>query len=134
MEFKIRNFTSSDFPMISSWWKEANELGPNLSMLPEESTLILELDNKPSYCLSIYFTNCKEYAYLGNFISSGSVEKKFKKEASQKLMDSIINYAKNLGYKNVLCMTHEPKLQNRYKEMGFTPTISNVQTFVKRIA
>ncbi len=133
MSFTIRNFKSSDFPMISSWWKESDEIPPSLSMLPEESTLILEIDNKPAFCLSIYFTNCKEYSYLGNFVSDRSIKGPVRKEASQKLMNTVLAYAQNLGYKNVICMTHETKLQKRYQEMGFSPTISNVQTFVRKV-
>lgn len=133
MNYTIRNFKESDFPMISSWWKEAGELSPSLSMLPEATTFVLELDKKPAFCLSIYFTNCKEYSYLGNFVSDISIKSPFRKQASQKLMDSVLDFARNLGYKNVICMSHETKLQKRYREMGFMPTISNVETFVKKV-
>lgn len=133
MEYNIRNYSHKDFPLITSWWKEAEEpYPPTSSMLPEESTFILELDSKPVFCLSVYLTNCKEYAYLGNFISDTKLKSPYKKLASQKLMDVVLNFAGDLGYKQVICMSAVSKLQKRYQEMGFIPTISNVQTFVKR--
>lgn len=129
--FTIRQYKKEDFKMIESWWD--NKYPPTIEMLPESSTLILEIDKVPAYCLSVYLTNCKQYAYLGNFISNNKLKIENRKEASQVLMDSVCGFARELGYKNILCMTNVSKLKERYKEMGFTPTISDVQTFVKRI-
>lgn len=130
--YTIRSFKQEDYPMIKHWWELANQPPPSLSMLPESSTLILEIENKPAFCLSVYLTNCSEYAYLGNFISDRSIQGPQRKEGSQILMNAILSFANALGYKQVICMTAEPKLQQRYKDMGFQPTISNLQAFVKR--
>jgi len=132
MNYKIRAYTSSDFPVVESWWKDANEIPPSITMLPESSTFILELDNIPTFCLSVYLTNCKEYAYLGNFVSNKKIKNKFRKQASQKLMDYTLCFAGELGYKQVICMSHVDKLKNRYNEMGFHTTLTNVQTFVRK--
>jgi hypothetical protein len=133
MKYSIRSFSKTDYPMIKEWWTSQNEIAPTLGMLPEESTLILELDDKPSLCLTVYLTNCKEVAYLENFVGNPLIKSKERKQASQFIVDSGINFAKTLGYKRILCFTNVDKLKNRYKELGMSESLTNLCSFVKEV-
>lgn len=110
----IRNFKSSDYPLIKSWFKD----GPELEQMPEESSFVLEVENKPQACVSVFLTNTN-IAYFENLIANPKFKKSERKEAIQKLMEHAWSFAKDKGYKYAVGFTLYEKLAARHLEMGW---------------
>lgn len=127
----IRLFKKDDYELIRSWWIKANEFPPYQEMLPEESTFILEIDNQPKMCLTVYLTNCKFFAYLENFIKDPEF-KNSKNEVNQ-LLEHAEKFAKDKGYKVLFCLAYKDKLKKRYEELGYKNTLNNLSSFVKEL-
>lgn len=126
----IRNYKNSDFTMLASWWTLSNVPCPLPGMMPEESTYILEKDNKALYSICLYLTNTKELCYIENFIKNPEYKDK---ECSHLLVNHIFKVAKDLGYKRVICLSNNEKLKIRYQQLGGTPTLSNITSLVKEL-
>ena len=127
----IRNYKKSDFAMISGWWKKANEIGPLETMLPPESSFVAEIDNVPSLCVSLYLTNITEFCYAENFIGNPEMKGTLRREASHVLAKHVEGFAKNRGYKRLLCMAHKGPVKHRYEELGYSRTLDDVTTFCR---
>lgn len=112
----IRNFKNEDYDIVNSWWKKVGEIGPTIDYLPEESSFILEIDNNPCLCISVYLTNTPS-AYFENLIADP--EFKDRKYAAEILLKHAFNFAKNKGYKYALGFTNYEKLATRHLEMGW---------------
>lgn len=127
----IRSYTSADWKMIKEWWHLSGEVGPFESMMPLDSSFVAELDGSPALAVALYLTNMPEAAFVENFIGNPEVKGEKRKEASQLLADHIARFAKQRGYKCLVCMTEKDVLKKRYVELGFNPTLSGVTTFVR---
>lgn len=121
--YTIRSYTKKDFPLLKEWYATLKQNTPTEEMFPLETTFILEMKETPAICLSVILTNCKEFAYIENFIADPNV--KNRKQATQSMFDAAVGFAKALGYKRVAGFCHEPKLVERYKEMGMTHVYPN---------
>lgn len=129
----IRFYTIYDYPMISSWWEKANEIGPLESMIPIDSTFILELNGIPTLCVSLYLTNITEYCLVENFIGNPEIKGVERRAASHTLLRHLEHFAQDKGYKRLFCLAHKGPLKTRYSELGFTMTDDNVASFCKVI-
>jgi hypothetical protein len=130
-QITIRDYTDEDWSVIDSWWKSSGEVGPLQSMMPPDSSFIAEIDCVPALAVCLYLTNTKEICYVENFIGNPDLKGNFRKLATAILLDHITLFANRLGYKRLICMTEKPVLVERYKEIGFIPTLSGVTTFVR---
>lgn len=128
----IVNFKSSDYSMISDWWKAANEPCPPMEAMPFESTFVISTDGIAAASISVLLTNTKELCYLENFVSNPELKGK-RKELTQKIIDHANEYAKTLGYKRTLIFSYKDKIKNRYEELGMRRTVSNISAFVKEL-
>lgn len=126
----IRHYTEKDFPMIENWWKANNEVAPSISMLPMDTTFIMEMNGQPASCLCIFLTNCKEYSYLGNFISNPELKGPERHEANKEFLKFIKTFAGAAGYKRVLAFAKEEKLKTHYQNIGMRNTMKNLDSFV----
>lgn len=133
MNYSIRPYHASEFEMLKSWWTLAKEVCPEKECLPEESTLILELDGVPALAITVYLTNCKRVAYLENFIGNPEMKGDSRKQASQLIVDAACNFAKNLGYTRILCLSLKDKLNERYVELGMKPTQGPLNGFIREL-
>lgn len=127
----IRNYKASEYEMIDSWWKKAEEIGPTRDMLPEESTFILELNGTPWVCMTVYLTNSKEIVWFENLASNPEVSAAGRKEAVNFLIKFCEDFARNKGYKKALAMSATESVTNRYQEIGYFPTCRNITTAIK---
>lgn len=130
---KIRNYRKDDWAMIESWWKASGEIAPLPAMMPPESSFVAELDGVPALAVSVYLTNTPEVAYTENFIGNPEVRGDGRRLAALALSDHIAKFAKDMGYRRLLCMTEKPKLMSRYIELGYEPTMSGLTTLVRRL-
>lgn len=131
--FNVRNFNKSDFEMIQTWWKTQNEFPPTLEMLPFESTFICELDKTPMVAITVYLTNSKEFCMLDNFIGNPEQRGNLRNEASRVIISHSEQFAKDLGYKSMMCMSLKDKLSEYYQSFGYIKRLNNVSTFNKEL-
>lgn len=127
----IRNLKSSDYELISSWWKDIGQHGPTQGQLPEDSSFILELDNKPILTMSVFLTNT-DIAYFENLISDPNF-KHNRKFYTQALMDHSFSFAKSKGYKYAVAFTTNEKLVNRNLKIGFDTAVRNLFLLSKEL-
>ena len=129
----IRNYTDKDYSLVKSWWDSFEEPAPNEDMLPTESTFIYEVKGIPALCVTLYFTNTKQFCMIDNFVRNPSFDDKNRRHAIKELLAYITNVAKDNGYKSVMCMGYRPCTIKLYKELGFTQTMSGVSTFIREV-
>lgn len=129
---KIRVFDATrDYNEVCRWWAEAGEPRPPLEIIPR-TTFILENNvSAPWICLSLIQFNVSQVAWSAGLVSNPDLPREGRKEAVKQLWDFVAGYAKNLGYKSLMCVAPRESLEKRYKEMGFMPTYRN-QTFMVR--
>jgi len=127
----IRLFNKNDFEMIKMWWNDAQEMPPTIEMLPEESTFILEVNNEPQVCITVYLTNTNYVAYLENFIKNPNL--KDSKEYTKKIVEHAENFAKQKGFKILVCLSYKEKLKQRYQDLGYINTLNNLSGFAKEV-
>lgn len=130
--FLVRPYEADDFLMITSWWREHEEIGPTEAMLPLESTYIVEQNKVPVLCATLYLTNSKEFCLVDNLVANPNVTEK-RMKAMDVMDEHLCMVAKKLGYKKLLCMTEKPVLKKRYMEFGYNPTLENITTLIKEI-
>lgn len=128
----VRPYTDRDFEMLCSWWKASGTVGIKPSMLPP-TTYVLEYKGRPVFAHSLVCTNVKEYAYLENFVSDPSYKSPNRHELSLTMVQFMERLAKNLGYKRLLSLAPNSKLQSRYQDIGWTTTLTGVSTVMKEL-
>lgn len=126
----IRNYTNTDFETISSWFKELNEIAPQKEQLPEESSFIIEVDNKAAALVSIFLTNVN-ICYMENLIANPGINNK--KDVVQYLMNHAFSYAKSKGYKYSVGFTQHEKLAQRHINIGWDHKVNNVIIVCKEL-
>lgn len=108
----IRPYIDSDYDLLCSWWYKHGEPSPTRSMVPSDSTFVLEIDSKPVLAGSVFKTNTG-MALLENFIGNPDFKKQ-RKAYSKQLIDHMTNYAKQEGFERVVAITYSPKLAKYY--------------------
>lgn len=127
----IRNYQASDWMLVSDWWAQSGEIGPLPTMMPIDSSFVAEVHGKPALAVAVYLTNSPEIAYCENFIGNPEFRGSERRLAAQHLSEHVANFVRGRGYKRLICMTEKPVLMGRYKELGFSPTLSGVTTLVR---
>ena len=133
MNYSIRFYADTDYPEIKRWYASTQEGAPSPDIFPFDSTLILEADNTPIFCLIVYLTNCKELCYLEGFIANPDFSKEDRLEASNLMRDAACSFAKGLGYRNAMTFAYRDKVKDRIQELGFTKTLDNLSSFVRSL-
>lgn len=128
---KIRNYTKEDFNTVISWWKSIGQHGPTEKQLPEESSFVLEINDKPVLMVSAYLTNT-DVAYLENLISDPEF-KQDRKQYTQLIMDHLFNFVKSKGYKYAVSFTTHEKLVKRNLNIGFDKAVDNLYLLAKEL-
>ena len=127
----IRLYNKSDYEMIKNWWIDSNECPPFEDMLTEDSTFILEMHGKARMCISVYMTNCKAIAYLENFIKDPNF--KDSNTCSKILVEHAEKFAKDNGFRHLVCLSYKEKLKTRYEKLGYSNTLNNLSSFCKEL-
>lgn len=129
----IRNYKKEDYPLIKSWWDRAKEIAPYPSMMPEESSFVLELEGKPILAITLYLTNSVQIAWIDNLIGNPEITGNKRREATKMLVKYVEDFAREKGYKSTLCFSEKDKLVNYYQTLGYHPTLRNVTTLIKEL-
>jgi hypothetical protein len=131
MSNRIRPYKASDYQMIRSWWAHYKEPGPLPSMIPLESSFILEIDNIPALMICVIITNVKEYCLLENFVGNPLIDNEKRRNNALELIEYVTIFTKQLGIKRLICMAYKTPLKKRYQELGFTEVLDGISTFCK---
>lgn len=115
----IRPYTHNDFKMIQSWHKES----PEKEQLPLESSFILEKNDVPVVCISVFLTNTN-ICYMENMIANPEI--KDRKDATKAIMEHAWNFAKDKGYKYAVGFTKHESLAKRHLQMGWQKKFNNI--------
>lgn len=129
----IRNYKDSDYGMVKAWWDEHKEAAPLPHMLPTESTYVYELDGIPALCVTMYLLNTKAFAMVDNFVGNPAIEKSKRQVVSREGFPFLLRRAKELGIERLFCMGHRAKLKLYYESLGFSRTLTDVDTFILEV-
>lgn len=129
----VRLFKNEDYDEVSGWWKAHNEPVPPRELIPESTYIVETSDGRPWVCLSLIEFNTPWIAWSAGLVSNPEVDYHGRKEAVKELWDTVANVAKAKGYKNLLCIAPNKKLENRYKDLGFEVTKINQTFMVKEL-
>lgn len=132
MNINFRPYTKNDFNMINDWLKFSKEIQMQSHVLPEDSSFILELDNIPTFLMTIYFTNSKELCFFENLISNPEM-KRVRKPYLKNLFQHLENVAKENGYKKVMFFSRNKKTTERYKDIGYDQFMWNLDCLGKEL-
>lgn len=128
---KIRPYYATDWGMVEAWWKASGEVPPLPTMMPLESSFVAEVSSRPALAVALYLTNTLEIAYVENFVGNPELKGEARKRAATQLVEHFMSFAKQRGYRRLMCMTEKPALMTRYQELGFHPTLGGVTAFVR---
>lgn len=129
--YKIRPYKKSDFEMVCSWWNSAEMPGMRESMIPS-TTYVVEKDGDPMMTACLFLMNCPDGCMVENLVSSPEY-KGNREGATELLFGHLESVAKDQGYKTMVIFSHEEKLKNLYKNMGFVKAMDNVTVFSKAV-
>lgn len=130
MSFVIRKYDMADFDLLLSWWRLRQEFAPSQDMMPEGTSYIIESDGKPIASMCWIRTNVKAAAYCANFISDPDSHKETRRAAIAELLGYIRAQARIAGHQKLLAFGYKPKVEQRFLEMGFVPTLRELSAFV----
>lgn len=130
----IKPYSHSDFEQICSWWDGYGESRPVEGMMIENGTFILELNEIPTLCLTVLLTQSKEMAYLFAFIKNPTFNGQNLEEYGRVLWDYCAKFAKDLGYKRVICFAGTNKLKDKYEKFGMKQTMTGLSSLVKELS
>ena len=100
--------------------------------MPEESTFVLEAKGKPWIAVTVYLTNSPEVAWVDNLAANPKLPKGAARKAAVAWLQKFLEkWALNLGYRKLFCMAAKPALAKKYRDLGYTSTLKNVETFIK---
>lgn len=133
MSIHIRPFKNEEFETIQKWYLDAHVLPPLPGMLIEDGTFILELNQVPALSQTVLLPQSKVVAYLEYMIKNPIFKKQNLEEIMPLFRDYLENYAKERGYQYFLTYGNHEKLNEKYKRLGFIPSLQNLTAFYKRI-
>jgi hypothetical protein len=129
----IRPFKIEEYFMVCQWWTTQGEEAPSLAMMPLESTFMVDVNGNPILAVTLYLTNSKEVCYVENLIGNPEYKTESRKLAAAKLQEFIEQFAKDRGYRHLVCFGYKEKVKNRYVELGYKKTMDNISSFSKEI-
>lgn len=118
---------------MSAWWKEHAVQGPDLDMLPEESTFIVENEaGEKSLCATVYLTNAC-LAWADNFVRNPQVKAAYQFQDTVQLLKHLERFAESRGKRILFCMSISNSTDILYRKLGFKQTASGASTFIKGV-
>lgn len=131
MTFNIRQYETSDFPMLATWWEEHHETVPEETMMPRGTSYIIEWNDKPIASMCWVITNMPDVCYAAHFISDPNSIRDVRRDAIKTLFEFICEEIRFRGYKHLLAFGYEKKLNERFMKLGFRHTFEALNSFVK---
>lgn len=133
LNYRIRLLHPTDLPMLRSWWARSGEVGPTDSMLPRESTFVLEDEKGPLLAASVLLLNIRAIAWIESFIGNPDRAGKARRRATRFAAEFVERFARFMGREFLFCMSSRPETEAYYQQLGFEKT-AKVTCFVKGVA
>lgn len=130
--FNVRFFRPSEYLLIRSWWTLRKMVPPELDMMPEESTFVLEVEGKPVASLSVIMTNTGT-AWVDNFITDPESSFEARQLGMELGWQEVLRFVKKHGYVRLFAMSVNPRTMKRYEHFGFKKTLESVTTLVREV-
>lgn len=130
----VRPYRDSDHSLVASWWAEVGEPAPVRSMLPIDSTFIVEAGGRAVGCFTLYLLNARAMAWIDNVVAEPQLTFLERRRAVQTGLTYAERFASALGYERLFTMAPDEKRAKRYTELGFIPTLTQVTTLVKPLS
>lgn len=130
----IRKYQPTDLALLESWAKSYGIPSLNEAAIPA-TTYIAELDGHPVVSLSMMLTNNKEYAYLEYAVGNPEFgPSKARQAAFKDLVQWMEHLAKGAGYKRLVCLAPDPKLEAYYESLGYKTERRGLSFLMKDLA
>lgn len=114
---RAKRYTPEDYKSVSALWRQYPDWAPlPESSLPERGMVVME-DGVYLAAGFLYSTD-SDICWLEWVVGNAQVESDKRREAISHVVDSIIDWSKELGYKNVFSSVVHPNLIKLYKEKG----------------
>ena len=133
MNYNIRKYQSSDYDMICSWWKANKMPYPAKDFLPSTTYVLCNEAGLPWVSVALIVTNTSYIAWLELLIANPELTKEGRKQACAALLTHMIHVAKDLGYKNLLCLAPNKPLERYYNDLGFKTELPNSSMLVMQL-
>jgi hypothetical protein len=101
--------------------------------LPVDSTYVAEWSGVPVVALSFFFTNSRALLLVDNLMSAPSAPHQLRRVAIDQMNGFMDALARQLGYRRILCFTSVPKLVERYQELGFQDSGTDLTSLIKEL-
>lgn len=129
---KVRLYAEEDHKEITRWNLTMGTIVPAKDLLTEDSTFILEWNEVPWICVTVYQMPVKAFAWVEHLSSNPSLlDGKEREMAVGYLQEYLEGWARAKGYKALWCMAAHPKLAERFEALGYRETGSGIKTFLK---
>lgn len=128
---ELRPIQLSDIDMVYGWWKRAGLIMPPVDTWPS-TTFIGAIDNVPMYAISLHLTN-SPLAWIENFIANPEIPDTTRKKLVKYGLDQLTAMAKSHGAKYFWAYASHPKLEEYYKELGFTVMQTSLTSMARKI-
>lgn len=133
MKILIRPYRSSDFANFISWWRaRSHEVEPTADMIPE-TYWVAVVDGQIVASFGMITTNLKKVCYSVHLVSDPNSNSLVRRAALKALVQYVSLQAYKGGFQNLLAFSYQPKLTERFKDLGFTQTLSNLTSFCKSL-
>jgi hypothetical protein len=101
--------------------------------MPTDSTFVVEHAGRPVMALTVLLTNTREISYLEFFVADPNFRGLERKQAAPMLVEHCCQYARELGYKRVICFADCEPLKSRYQQLGMRKTTDGLASFVREL-
>lgn len=116
-----------DYDVISSWWKSYKFPVIPREALPKNGFIIDET------CAGFIYSTDSSISWLEFVVANPSLSKEERKQGLQKLLLGLTGLAKELGYSIIFSSVNHSSLMERYKEVGFEQSDTNMTNFIRRL-
>jgi N-acetylglutamate synthase-like GNAT family acetyltransferase len=113
----IRPYKNEDYEKVGSWWAVTTGEIISPSLYSKDWSYVVEKDNKPVACVSLFLTNCPEVSYFNALVGDPSSD--YRAEAVEVLLNELEDEARVLGFKNVVLFAENDKMVNYYEAKNF---------------
>jgi hypothetical protein len=134
MKMQIKKFKKKDYDaFFFAWWKKrGDEVLPTLDMIPPTYWAIF-IDDKPVASFGFLITNLKKVCYACHLVSNPDFQSEVRRKAVKALCEYVFSEAREKGFENMLAFSYQPKLTERFLNLGFRHTVTNLNSFCKSL-
>ena len=128
---KVRKFNNlRDYNTLTSWLR-----GHNLSVFPVSSLsqngFMVECDGKDIVCGFLYSTD-SDMGWIECIVKNPKIDKYMAGEAISVVWVSMLDRAKEMGMRVILCVPKQKQLIEKAKQLGFTIIERDVSLMMRR--